>query len=172
MFIRSKPKRGVTALYIIILRKGVYVGGIFRSFKFHSCMWLNIHFGTNIGKNEWVLPFQRECRDQKIVLRDISLSLCLNVTCTVRVIAELWIIAHVRVVWELLAREELWKRQKWDSLNQILKLRECPLLANQIPDRGIVAFILFIALASGGAALSFWLEKALAGLPSPLLEIN
>ena len=36
VFIRSKPKRGVTA-YIIILRKGVYVGGIFRSFKFHSC---------------------------------------------------------------------------------------------------------------------------------------
>ena len=30
-----------------------------------------------------------ECRDQKIVLRDISLSLCLNITCTVRVIAEL-----------------------------------------------------------------------------------
>ena len=29
------------------------------------------------------------CRDQKIVLRDISLSLCLNITCTVRVIAEL-----------------------------------------------------------------------------------
>ena len=33
-------------------------------------------------------------------------------------------------------------------------------------------FLLSIALASGGAALSLWLERALAGLPSPLLEIN
>ena len=33
-------------------------------------------------------------------------------------------------------------------------------------------FLLSIALASGGAALSLWLERALAGLPSPFLEIN
>ena len=51
MFIRSKPKRGVTA-YIIILRKGVYVGGIFR------ILWLNIHFGDHV----YVRHLSTECR--------------------------------------------------------------------------------------------------------------
>ena len=51
MFIRSKPKRGVTA-YIIILRKGVYVGGIFR------ILWLNIHFGDHV----YLRHLSTECR--------------------------------------------------------------------------------------------------------------
>ena len=38
-------------------------------------------------KHVSLVPF--DCRDQKIVLRDIGLSLCLNITCTVHVIAEL-----------------------------------------------------------------------------------
>ena len=47
--------------YIIILRKGVYVGGIV------SLLGLNIHFGTNIGKTNEFYLFKENLDEQFLI---------------------------------------------------------------------------------------------------------